>query len=70
MDGQKFEGLKLAEPKTASTVTSLYSTAKSVNGGGQRYFWIGIDDLRNNDGVFRFRSTGKFIDTKYSILHN
>ena len=50
-------GGKLAEPSASVELYAfLYSTASSiVNNSGP--YWIGIDDLQNNDGVFRYAST-------------
>ena len=50
-------GGKLAEPSPSVELYAfLYSTASSiVNNSGP--YWIGIDDLRNHDGVFRYAST-------------
>ena len=50
-------GGKLAEPSASVELYAfLYSTASSiVNSSGP--YWIGIDDLQNNDGVFRYAST-------------
>ena len=50
-------GGKLAEPSASVELYAfLYSTASSiVNNSGP--YWIGIDDLRNHDGVFRYAST-------------
>jgi len=50
-------GGKLAEPSASVELYAfLYLTASSiVNNSGP--YWIGIDDLQNNDGVFRYAST-------------
>ena len=49
-------GGKLAEPSASVELYAfLYSTATSLGISGQ--IWIGIDDLQNNDGVFRYAST-------------
>ena len=49
-------GGKLAEPSaSAELYTFLYSTATSIVNSGT--YWIGIDDLQNDDGVFRYAST-------------
>jgi hypothetical protein len=49
-------GGKLAEPSASVELYAfLYSTASSIVNSGP--YWIGIDDLQNNDGVFRYAST-------------
>ena len=49
-------GGKLAEPiASVELYAFLYSTASSIGNSGPH--WIGIDDLQNNDGVFRYAST-------------
>ena len=49
-------GGKLAEPiASVELYAFLYSTASSIVGFGPK--WIGIDDLKNDDGVFRYAST-------------
>ena len=49
-------GGRLAEPSaSAELYTFLYSTATSIVNSGP--YWIGIDDLQNDDGVFRYAST-------------
>ena len=48
-------GGRLAEPSaTLELYTLLYSTATSIVNSGP--YWIGIDDLQYNDGVFRYAS--------------
>ena len=48
-------GGRLAEPSaTTELYTFLYSTATSIVNSGP--YWIGIDDLQYNDGVFRYPS--------------
>ena len=49
-------GGKLAEPSPSVELYAfLYSTASSIVNSGP--YWIGIDDLQNDDGVFRYAST-------------
>ena len=49
-------GGKLAEPSASVELYAfLYSTASSIVNSGP--YWIGIDDLQNDDGVFRYAST-------------
>ena len=46
----------MAEPiASVELYAFLYSTASSIVGFGPK--WIGIDDLKNDDGVFRYAST-------------
>ena len=50
-------GGKLAEPSPSVELYAfLFSTASSIVNNSAPY-WIGIDDLQNNDGVFRYAST-------------
>ena len=49
------EGM-LAEPKTSQSVSALWSFARSIE--QDSYYWIGMDDLQNRDGQFRYSSSG------------
>ena len=46
----------LAEPKTSQSVSALWTNARSINYASS--FWIGMDDLKNRDGQFRYSSSG------------
>ena len=46
----------LAEPKTSQSVSALWSFARSID--KTSYYWIGMDDLQNRDGQFRYSSSG------------
>ena len=49
-------GGKLAEPSaTVELYAFLYDTATSTVNSGP--YWIGIDDLQNDDGVFLYATT-------------
>ena len=46
----------LAEPKTSQSVSALWSKARSILNAAP--YWIGMDDLKNGDGQFRYSSSG------------
>ena len=46
----------LAEPKTSQSVSALWTHARSIHSAS--YYWIGMDDLKNRDGQFRYSSSG------------
>ena len=50
-----FEGM-LAEPKTSQSVFALWSNARSIHYATS--YLIGMDDLQNRDGQFRYSSSG------------
>ena len=50
-----FEGM-LAEPKTSESVFALWSNARSIHYASS--YWIGMDDLQERDGQFRYSSSG------------
>ena len=46
----------LAEPKTSQSVSALWSKARRIL--NDNTYWIGMDDLKNRDGQFRYSSSG------------
>ena len=46
----------LAEPKTSQSVSALWTHARSILNAAP--YWIGMDDLKNGDGQFRYSSSG------------
>ena len=46
----------LAEPKTSQSVSALWTNARSIHYAYD--YWIGMDDLKNGDGQFRYSSSG------------